>query len=513
MVKGGPSLNPMGRGSTKAALAAATAVAKKGATGTDGFWAPGGFIVSGERDPKLQNRQKWVSYDNLPANVAIVMGALNITLTLAGGVKWTLTQNKNGGRAARKCMDLVQDGLIDARMDKPWRNVVRRHYMKKFRGFAMHAKSWRVDSKGRQVYAGLEHRPQWTIERWIQAAEGEPWTAVVQRGRSGKEFPPIAREDLFYSVEDGISGEPDGLGLFRALVKLANTLEGLEQLERIGFDTDMRGTPIGRAPLAKLAQETVTFGGCAQDDQAAIKAYVQGQVKFLDDLLQNHLVTKDRSILFDSAVYNSQATDGSLTPTAVYEWGLDTVKTAISGMPELGAAIARVTRLMAILMNAEWLLLGSEDSGGTYNMHANKTAMMGLAINGGLDDIADDANRDLVWPLVARNGFNPETDAPKLEHEPIPTESILAAAQALVLIQQAGLRPDDKAGDVIRARADLPAAPKVDPALLQAPRARAPEITTTPGGDPGKAPTADMKDNPDELPAGDAKPGAEGAAA
>lgn len=515
-IKGGPSPNPHGRGVSKTTLAMAAAVAKKGATGTDGFWAPGGFIVSGERDPKLQFRRKWVSYDNLPANVAIVMGALNITLTLAGGVKWTLTPNKNGGRNARKCMDLVQDGLIDARMPKPWRNVVRRQYMKKFRGFAMHAKAWRLDSKSRTVYANLDHRPQWTVERWQQVAEGDPWTAVIQRGRSGKEFPPIAREDLFYSVEDGISGEPDGLGLFRALVKLADTLEGFEKLEQIGFDSDMRGVPIGRAPIGKLMQEAVTFGGVAADDTAGKLAYVQAQVKFLDDLLKNHLVTKDRSVMFDSAIYNGLGTDGSVSPTSIYEWSLDTVKSAISGMPELGGAIARVTRLMAMLMNAEWLLLGAEDSGGTYNMHANKTAMMGLAINGGLDDIADDANRDLVWPMVARNGYNPETDAPTLEHEPIPTESVLAAAQALALLQQAPFRPDDKAPDQIRARLDVSARPKVDPALLMAPRGPVPNITTdkpaadttAAGGDPSKAPTQDMTDNPDDMPAGEAGAGA-----
>ena len=49
--------------------------------------------------------------------------------------------------------------------------------------------------------------------------------------------------------------------------------------------------------------------------------------------------------------------------------------------------------------------------------------------------------------------------------------------------------------------------------VLMAPRGRTPEVKTTPGGDPSKAPTADMTNNPDELPAGDAKPGAEGAAA
>ena len=520
MRPGAPSVNPAGRGVSKTTLELASAIAlngaevakrmadvekRGGAPGTNGVWAPGGYLYSSERDRKLTGTQKWVTQDNLVANVAIVASAVNIWLTLAGSVKWKATANKRGGRNARKCVDLVQEGLIDARMPERWRAVVRRQAMKKFRGAAMHAKAFRRDSMGRHVFAELAHRPMWTIDKWLQRAEGEPWYAITQRARSGQEVPQIAREDLFFSSENAVSDSFEGLGLLRHLVKLGDTLEGFEALERLGFDNDMRGMPIGRAPLGKLASEATTIGGVDPDDKAAIAAYVTAQVKFLQDLLSNHVVTAERSLLFDSAVHRAESVDGADRLSSVFEWSYDTVKSQMSGMPELGGAIARVVRYMAIVLCAEWLLLGGEDAGGAYAMHGDKTAMFGLNVEGVIDDIQDDAERDLVWPLCARNGYNPETDAPTLEHEPIPTQSIESAARSLVLIRQAALRPGDKAGDMLRGRMGLPQEPEIDPALLMAPRGRVPEIGAA-GAKPdtSKKPTVEQADDPDKLPQGDA---------
>lgn len=494
---------------SKQTLALAAAIAKRGAAGVSGVWSPGGFLYDGEKDPKLQGRTKWVTQDNLIANVAIVASAIGIWLNLGGSVKWSAKPNKRGGRNARKCVDLVTDGLIEARMSDRWRAVVRRQLMKKFRGFSMHAKAFRRDSMGRQVYAALEHRPQWSVERWWQENEGDPWYAITQRARSGKETQPIPREMLFYSVENAIADNFAGMGLLRHLVKLANTLEGFEELERIGFDTDMRGMAVGRAPLAKLAAEAVQFGGVAANDTKGIQTYVTGQVKFLADLLSNHIVTKDRSVMFDSAVYNATATDGGISPTSTYEWSIDTVKTQMSGMPELGTAIGRVVRDMARVLCAEWLLLGGEDSGGAYSMHEDKTSMFGLVVESSLDDVQDDAERDLVWPLVARNGYNPETDAPTLVREPIPTQSLLEAAQTLVLIRQAGLLPGDEAGNRLRDRMGMPPEPKIDPSAYMAPGRMPPDVRSQPPADDGgKAPADDTPDDPndkaDAIPEGDA---------
>lgn len=523
MQAGAPSVNPSGRGVSKTTLDLASAIAlhgadvakrmtevsKKGAPGTNGSWAPGGYLYSSERDRKLIGTQKWVTQDNLVANVAIVAAAVNIWLTLAGSVKWKATPNKRGGRNARKCADLVQEGLIDARMPERWRAVVRRQAMKKFRGSAMHAKAFRRDSMGRHVFAELAHRPMWSVDKWLQREEGEPWYAIVQRSRAGKESPPIAREDLFFSVENAISDSFDGLGLLRHLVKLGDTLEGFETLERIGFDGDMRGMPIGRAPLGKLAADAVQYGNCAPGDTDAIAAYVNTQVKFLRDLLSNHVVTAERSLLFDSAIHKAESSDGSDRLSSVFEWSYDTVRTQMSGMPDLGNGIARVVRYLAIVLCCEHLLLGGEDAGGAYAMHGDKTQMLGLNVEGVMDDIQDDAERDLVWPMCARNGYNPETDAPTLEHEPIATQSIESAARSLVLIRQAALRPGDEAGNMLRGRMGMPAEPEVDPALLLAPRGRVPEINGTPDKgaskpDNSKKPTAEQQAEPDKQPQGNA---------
>ncbi len=495
MQAGAPSLNPAGRGVSKSFSSAKKPGIGQPA-GSDGVSAPGGYLITGERNSKLTGDQKWVTYDNLLAGqTAIVASAVRIWLDLGGSAKWKTEPNPLGGADAERCAELVTEGLLEnPRLSKPWRNVVKRQLMKKFRGFALHEAIPKRRADGLIVFGDLQHRPQYTVNRWDKVDEREPWQAIEQRTRAGGTY-IVPRERLFYSVEDTLTDSPDGIGLFRHLVEVARVLERYLQLEGIGFDNDMRGIPVARAPLQKIAEEAVTAGGVAKNDPAGIASYVDAKIKALKTLAESHVVTKDRSLLLDSLPYFSKAVDGSESPSSIYEWSFDTMHTQISGMPELGAAIARCNVEMARVMCAEWLLLGAADSGGAYSMHENKTEMFALVVNATLDDIADDATRDLAARLVALNGYDPETCTPMLQHEPIARQGIEAAARTLVLLSQAGMRRGDEAGNILRGRMDLPPAPELDESDLMAPRGRA-----LPGHDDDEIdPTESPDEDPDEL--------------
>lgn len=457
--------------------------------GADGVASYGGFIVSGERDRRLEGRDKWITYDNATLNIAIISAAVNVWTQLGGSAKWHAEPNKHGGKGADRGVEIITEGLLEGQTSTPWRQTVRRQLMKKFRGFALHEMTIRRRKDGMVVAADLLDRPQWTVSRWNKPDEQSAWLGVEQLTNTGSTR-YIERERLFYSVENTLSPVPYGTGLLRQLAEPVRVLELYRQWEGIGFQTDLRGIPLARMPIAKLRTAAEKAGA---KTEAEINAHIQGQARFLIDFLLNHNKRADQGIALDSAPYTSA--DQTKTPSSITEWAFDLVKSSSSGMPEIGAAIARETRDIARVMSAEWLLLGDVGSGSDA-MHEDKTAMFGLVANSALDDIADDGTRDCASRLIALNGLDPETCTPKLVHEPIMTGAVRDACQSLMLMFQAGLNPKDPAINILRGRMDLPPAPEVDETDWMLPRGAqldrvAPGGSITPAvAGPGVKPTA-----------------------
>ncbi len=491
-------MNPLGAAVAKAALGSTFSTGTKPSinkpAGSDGVIAPGGYLITGERNARVSGDSKWVTYDNAMANISIVAAAVLIWLNLGGSSKFTATPNKRGGKDAQRAADIVTEGLLEAKFPSgTWRQIVKRQLLKKFRGFAMHEAIPKRRADGMIVFGDIQHRPQWTVARWDKPTETDPWQAIEQRTRMGATF-VVPRERLFYSVEGSIGDAPDGVGLLRHLVEDARVLGEYKRYEGIAFQSDADGMPVGRAPLAKLAADAVA-SGIPASDTAAISAYVTARVTPLSDMLEGHNKQPNQYLLLDSTPYESVSTVGAKSPSSLYQWSYDVVHAALSNQATLGSAIGRLTRDMARVMCAEWLLLGGEDSGGSYGMHADKTAMFGAVINGTLDDICDDATRDLATRLMVLNGLDPDTCTPTLEHEPVATHAVEDAARTLVLLSQAGLRHGDKAGDILRGRMDLPPAPELDEADLLAPRGF--PFGGKPGAGPGDDEDGDEVDTED----------------
>jgi len=457
------------------------------AAGADGVAIYGGFLISGERDRRLIGEEKWRTYDNAILNVAIIASAVNVWTALGGSAKWTAEPNARGGKDALRAADLVTEGLLEAQISKPWRAVVRKQLMKKFRGFALHEMLVRRRGDGKVVCGDLQDRPQATIWRWNKPDEQSAWIGVEQLTRTGA-TPYIPRERLFYSVEDTLTSSPDGVGLLRQLAEPVRILELYQQWEGIGFQTDLRGMPSARAPLSKLAQQAESAGAKTPTE---ITNYILSQTKFLVDFLAGHNKRPDQGLLLDSITYTSK--DQAQSPSAVAEWAFDLVRGAVSGMPEVGTAIGRITRDIARVMQAEWLLLGGEDSGGAYSMHEDKTAMFGLVVNAALEDIADDGTRDCAARIVGLNGLDVETCTPKLVPEPIATAAVESACRSLLLMYQAALNPADPAINVLRGRLSLPRAPEIDTKDWVLPRGATLDTIGAGGGPKPTTPGAGLK--------------------
>lgn len=432
-------------------------------SGSDGVASYGGFLVSGERDPRLVGTSKWITYDNATLNIAIVASAINVWTQLGGSAKWSVKPNKRGGKDAERAADIVREGLLEAQMSTPWRQVVRRQMMKKFRGFALHEVVIRRRSDDVVIVADLLDRPAWTVHRWNKPDDQSGWLGLEQLTRFG-DTKYVERERLFYSVENTLGSSPEGVGLLRQIAEPARVLELYQRWEGIGLQTDLRGIPIARAPFGALRNQ---IDPNKVMNEVEVRAAIASAVKFMTDFLENHNKRSDQGICLDSETYRSL--DAADSPSSIAMWGLDLLKGATSSIPEVGVAIGRLVRDCARICGAEFLLLGDVGSGSDA-MHEDKTAMFGLYANSALDDIADDGKRDIATRLVVLNGLDPDTCTPDLQHEPVMRGAVADACRSLMTMFQAGLNPRDPAINILRNRMDLPDAPDIDETEFFLPR-------------------------------------------
>lgn len=416
------------------------------APGVSGVAAYSGFVTSGESNPKLIGQEKWVTYTNA-VNKAVVATALRYFFRLIAGTEWHAEPNPLGGRKARKAAEIVEIGLINAPMLKPWPRVAAKAGMYVAMGFSLHATAMRRRRDGLVVYSAIEHRPQHTIERWLRNGEDQPFHAVVQRSReSSREF-VIPLEQCFYCVDDMLTDEPNGTGLLRHVAEYVRRLDLYEKWEGAAFEADLNGVPYTRAPLSEIAEDAES------DDEADIKAATDAKtVKVRDFMAKRRKKPEDTQwLMLDSAVY--QTTDGN--PTSVPKWSFEILKGETANLAQMDSTIRRVELQIARVFGIEWALMGADGSG-SYAMHDDKTTTFEAVIDDTLRDLATFSTTQLARRLVAANGYDPDEHTPKLVADPIATETIEKVTRALANLAMAGLNPQDPAIPVLRKRMRVP---------------------------------------------------------
>lgn len=446
MIKGAPSVNPDGRAVTKA----------KAPSGVTGVSAYGGYISHGEANADLTGGKRWVTYTNAMLIPVVALGVRYFTGLLAG-TKWHAEPNERGGKDAERGALICTEGLLEAPLRTPWSRIVPKAAMCRYLGFSLHATAMRRRPDGMIVYSAIEHRPQHTIEKWIRANEHSPFESVIQRSKESGQEIPISLDECFYCVDDTLTDSPEGVGLLRHIVELVRRLGHYELLEGVAYEQDLGGTPFGGAPLSETARK-------AKGDAAQVKAAVDEAMRAFNDLLNNRNKnpTKPQYHVYDSEPYRD--TDGKLT--TIPKWKLDIIKGETANLPSIHTVIGRIQLEIARVLGVEFALVGGGDAKGSYGMHEDKTSMFATILQTTLDELGWFATQQLARRLVARNGLDPDTCTPKLIAEPISTEAVLTATQALAQLNMAGLAPNDPAKNVIRSRMHLPPEPERDLSLL-----------------------------------------------
>lgn len=447
MRKGQPSVNALGR--------AAPIVKAKQAIGSDGVISYGGIIETGERNPDLGPRRKWVTYANAYKRPPVAIAAL-LRSALFAGVKWSLTPNEAGGKDADKGMDVVQRGLLDARMPKPWNVVVRKAGMAFFNGFSLQATAMARRPDGLITYTEISNRPPHTIEKWFRQSTTEPFDHVQQRLDNGEVY-QIPLEECFYCVNDTLSESPAGTGVLRLVVERLLRTSDYEALEGSELFSGMGGTPIARVPV-----EEINAGAVGSEEQIA--AYKARKVAKIESIVADRIKTpnKRQYAVLDSKTY--QGSDPN-TISPIKKWDIEIVKAELQGLADIRKIITEGDLDVARMLGVEFVFVGGGKSSGTYGMHESKVSLFTTQLSADLDLMAVMGTMQLCRRLVAANGLDPDTATPDLVASQISTEDVLKTAQTLVQLNLAGLAPNHPAKISIFEQMNLPWQEEAEPVL------------------------------------------------
>ena len=469
--------------------------------GSDAIGGVGGYLISGETNHELIGSNLWRTYAEVLGDTMIVAAAVRFALNLIGGVEWEVVPNhrcKDQG-LAKKMADLVREGLVEGDMPLPFAMIAKKAALYRWYGFSLHNWIWRRRSDGTLVYADVQHRPQHTIKRWDIRAEGSAWQGVEQETRQGGRY-YMKRSRLWYCADLSITDSPQGVGLLRHVVEGARRLQRYEQLEGYGYDANLRGVPIGRAPLEALARSAPVG--------VDVDAHVDAETYELSQFLAKHIKTADQGFLLDSAVYTGPQSQGGAI-SGVPKWAIDLLQGDDMGLVEISAVVQRLNREIARVMNAEHLLLG-ETSVGSNAMHEDKTTQQGAFLNSTTGELAVFARNDLARPLVAANhGDIVAAEAtPVIVPSPISTDYIRTATGAVLDMVNAGayVPPDDEVYAAIRKRGRLPPPRKIPPEIRGALEAVPPDLEDPNNpdnggdGDPGDGDPNDDDEDPADAP-------------
>lgn len=414
--------------------------------GTSGAYAVGGYLIEDEEEADLSGQEKYLLYSNMLVNTSIVSAGVRFYLNLLTGAKWKVHAKETNGKISDKAQrfaDLIEDMMTD--MITPWHRVIRRAGMYRFYGFSIQEWTAKRRKDGVIGYSDIMPRPQSSIVRWDLDPQSGIVNGMYQEHIVTKKHIHIPRAKVIYMVDDSLNDTPEGLGIFRNLVEPNKRLSRYEQLEGYGFESDLRGIPMARAPFADL-QAAVAKGDLSQED-------MDKKLQPFIDFMKKHNKTPALGIMLDSLPYLGE--DDAQRPSAVPQWDLSLLKAGATSQESIAHAIQRVNQEIARLLGVEGMLLGANTLG-SQALSSDKSKNFAMTVDSALTELSETFKRDFVLPIFIMNGWDLEL-MPTLSPEAIQFRDIKEITGALKELADAGAKisPSDPVVNNLRSMMGL----------------------------------------------------------
>lgn len=398
--------------------------------GVSGVGVYGGYLQTREKNPKLTGTRKYLTFEDIATNVSIVAASVRYFVNLGAKAKWSVEPAI--ADTDRFYADIVEQSLEST--ETSWSKIIRQSHMHRFEGFSVQEMTAdKPNADGLIFFRSIEKRPAHTIKQWDIDATGRVNGFIQESPLSGESL-YIPRWKTIYLVDDLLTDSPEGLGLFRHCVEPALRLRNLQQLEETGYNRDLRGIPVGRAPLS-LLEQAVQDGDLTEEQRTSL-------LKDMFDLLQMQRKGEDTSIMLDSMPYVSKS-DTAENITHVMQWGIDLLSSEAPGLKDISQAQIRVQQEIARLFGTESLLLGSSGTG-SLALAREKADTLMMSVNSINNDIKDQFNKDYLDLLWKLNAF-PDEMKPQFKIEEVGIKDAEIVAKVIADMAAAGaiLDPSD----------------------------------------------------------------------
>lgn len=418
-------------------------------SGVGGSVVTGGYLVQNPGDQKPGNfgSMRWRKAHEALADISMIAASLRYFNNLTARPAWKCDppSDKPEAKAAAEFMDSVIQGT-----DTSWSRTVRRSAIYRFHGFGIHEWTAMKRPDGKIGMASIEPRPPNTIQRWDRDDNGSVIGVWQRNPQTGREV-YLPREKIVYLVDDMLSDSPEGLGWYRHMIDPIVQLKRFLKLEALGFERDLSGIPIGRAPIssinALIGKHKVPDGNGGE--RLFTEADAEDMIRGIKDFVTLKVRQPDTGLLLDSQPFTGTTADGKTVSTAL-QWGVDLLTGKAESIEALANAVRRINFDMALIMGTESLLVGREGAG-SLALSADKSRALALNINSTLGDMAEAYDRDIVGTTWALNGL-PEELRPHLRVEDASFKDVEQIGRVLRDMSTAGaiLSPDDPAINEVR---------------------------------------------------------------
>jgi hypothetical protein len=415
-----------------------------------------GHPVTLERDGRLIGKNRYSTFLNTILNSDVAAIAVRALLILIADIKWKMEPGKGKketdgdeqtSTAEPEAVEWANifESMLFEDLRTPWSMHVRKLAMHFYLGFAWLEWQAKKRDDGLIGFYDLFEVSPLTLEGWDLDRNGDVH-GIVQSCPLTGELKYISRAKSIYLVDAAFAqGDPAGVGVIRHIVRKVRELEALEQIEKDGYENDLRGVPWARAPLGAIDDQQKT-----PEEKAAI-------LKPLNDFIAGTTKKRSLGIMMDSAVYQSQDEKGTPSSAKMVDAGI--MVGGGTGHDHINNAINRKTQEIARPMFAVGFTLG--DGAGNRALAEATQEFFATLVNSIASDIAAAANRDAIPALGELNDVPPD-QLPRLVPGAVTLGDVAKVATMLVSLNLAGAKfePDDPAFDVVRERAKLPPVPK-----------------------------------------------------
>ena len=458
------------------AAAKAPKIDKKGLTeelGTGGVSFTSGIIDSDEFNDKLTGQEGVRTYDKMRRTDAKVAGLLNAVLMPCLGATYDIElpdeDDPAFARTTEEHVQFLRENLFQ-RLD--FTTEFLRHALSCiWSGYSWFEKVY-VPENSKLYLSKLSPRIASTVLKWNTTGSGELETITQETWKDGAvQKIEIPRSKIALFTFQREANDYEGTSLLRPVYRHWLIKDTLYKLDAIRNERYAVGVPHIKLPADYSAEMLTMAKAIGKNWKGAEQSYVVSVEGMEINILQ---------------VQGGESLD--LIPT---------IKHHDEMIPMVGLA--------------QFLSYGTTETG-SRALGESSQAFFYDALRGWLDDLMDQANREVCWPLLDLN--YPNQPRPRLGYSELGSASLSAVIDGLQRIGEVFITPTRDIENDLRDRFNLP--PLLDEEEFNPPKSKAvapapgflpgapPAKPEEPTPKPAKPPVGEGTDEPPEPPAGEA---------